>query len=761
MRRQISIIIVLAGCLGLVNVSAQTPELAQAKAKLGALEKELAGLDVRFETDLAAALAEKVDSSPKGEFESTEEYKARLASAQAASAAIRPAYELRKTERKQAVEDEIRIIINLPYPAPIRIRLGRYDADTQLFKFEVRATGDSGNINIPLNIAEDLRINLSTLPQVGYWQLLDPKESTLRATSLIYDEVKYFGLIGAVDTTSYVEQAEIDTDSLDTLPTPHNLMPQDFLAAIGYSKEGITGALLLPPVLAATAAFISPTGNALTGNNNGQLLLTVSNSGRGPAMSIRALMSVDRADIRIADQRYLGTVRPGESRVLSVAVEGGHNLADGQATVRVDFSEGNGFEPDPLAITFNTRVFQAPILVIAEVGIDDANRNGILEAGELANIVARVMNNGPGTADGLRASISLGENLFFTAGQPTAFVISDLKPGMWTDLKFEIFANRQATEVPVNLVFSHIQGQYELEPLPVDLPFKQPARTVQQMTVEESVPAAPTAPASLLAIDIETDIPTGASVSKESVALIIANRNYQNRDIPTVEYAYRDGEFIRQYLIKTLGYREGNIFVYQDATLGNFMTALLKLSNAAKPTSDVFVYYTGHGAPDPESKSAYFVPVDSDPNYITTGGFALEDFYGHLSGLEVNSITVVLDACFSGGSDQGMIIRNVSPVFLEVADLGQLADHVTAFSSSSGEEVSSWYPEQRHSLYTYFFLKGFQGVADSDGDRTITIGEMQVYLEGMVPYTARRLNNRKQTPQVTPGRGDRVLVRLD
>jgi len=38
---------------------------------------------------------------------------------------------------------------------------------------------------------------------------------------------------------------------------------------------------------------------------------------------------------------------------------------------------------------------------------------------------------------------------------------------------------------------------------------------------------------------------------------------------------------------------------------------------------------------------------------------------------------------------------------------------------------------------------------------------MQGYLDGTVPYQARRLNNRQQTPQVTPGRADRVLVRLD
>ena len=262
-----------------------------------------------------------------------------------------------------------------------------------------------------------------------------------------------------------------------------------------------------------------------------------------------------------------------------------------------------------------------------------------------------------------------------------------------------------------------------------------------------------------LSIDIERDIPQGRDQRTDAVALIIANRHYQDPDIPAVTFAHRDGEFMRQYLIKTLGYREGNIFVYRDATQSNFRTALRKLGNAAKAKADVFVYYTGHGAPDPEEKRGYFVPVDCDPNYVQLGGVALDEFYDTLRDIPARTMTVVIDACFSGASDQGMIIRNISPIMLVVEGEARLGDRAVAFTSSARQEVSSWYPEKKHSLYTYYFLKGLQGAADQNQDKTLTAGELQNYLEDNVPYMARRLNNRQQTPEVTPGREDRVLVR--
>ena len=107
-------------------------------------------------------------------------------------------------------------------------------------------------------------------------------------------------------------------------------------------------------------------------------------------------------------------------------------------------------------------------------------------------------------------------------------------------------------------------------------------------------------------------------------------------------------------------------------------------------------------------------------------------------------MNVVIDACFSGMSNKGMIITKASPLMIETIQPN--SGKIKVFASSNQDEVSSWYPEKRHSLFTYFFLKGLQGTADKNKDKRITYGELYEYVSENVPYYARRLYGRKQTP---------------
>jgi len=79
--------------------------------------------------------------------------------------------------------------------------------------------------------------------------------------------------------------------------------------------------------------------------------------------------------------------------------------------------------------------------------------------------------------------------------------------------------------------------------------------------------------------------------------------------------------------------------------------------------------------------------------------------------------------------------------------------------SASGSQVSNWYEEKSHSLFTYWWLKGLQGEADADKNSEITVGELDEYVTENVSYWAGKLNLGKQNP-TTNGDPERVLVRL-
>jgi len=85
-------------------------------------------------------------------------------------------------------------------------------------------------------------------------------------------------------------------------------------------------------------------------------------------------------------------------------------------------------------------------------------------------------------------------------------------------------------------------------------------------------------------------------------------------------------------------------------------------------------------------------------------------------------------------------------------------ENTVVFTSAGGDQVSSWYLEKKHSLFTYYFLKALQGEGDLNQDKKLTVGEIKEYVNENVPYMARRLNNREQTPQVT---GDENKVILE
>jgi hypothetical protein len=270
-------------------------------------------------------------------------------------------------------------------------------------------------------------------------------------------------------------------------------------------------------------------------------------------------------------------------------------------------------------------------------------------------------------------------------------------------------------------------------------------------------------PKATLSVDVDTNIPKTDKVNKHGIAVIIGNREYHVQDVPRVDFAIRDAAVMREYVTRALGFRPGNIIYYENATQANFRTVFGtesdhkgKLFSWVKPgRSDVFIYYSGHGAPDPGSKTGYFVPADCDPATVRLNGYSLKTFYANLARLPARSTTVVLDACFSGGSPKGMLLKNVSPVFFQVDNPFLNLKKATLFTSSTGEQISSWYPEKRHGLFTYFFLKGLQGAADSNGDKKVTASEMEAYLKDEVSYMARRLSMREQHPQVA---GDEKAV---
>jgi len=257
----------------------------------------------------------------------------------------------------------------------------------------------------------------------------------------------------------------------------------------------------------------------------------------------------------------------------------------------------------------------------------------------------------------------------------------------------------------------------------------------------------------------------------DGIAVIIGSQQYDNKDIPEVAYAKNDAEAMRKLLINTMGYKEDNIIFQINPTKADF-EMIFGIENNHKGVlydyikpnkSDVFIYYSGHGAPDINTNLAYFIPKNGNPNKIAFTGYPLDLFYKNITRLPTNQMTVVIDACFSGATDSGKwIVSDASPALLKISNPIIGKDNIAVLTSSKNNQISSWYPEKRHGLFTYFFLKAVYGEADKNQNRNITFKEIYDYVTDRadgVPYWAKRLHGgRVQIPTLQLMNAEQVFL---
>ena len=234
------------------------------------------------------------------------------------------------------------------------------------------------------------------------------------------------------------------------------------------------------------------------------------------------------------------------------------------------------------------------------------------------------------------------------------------------------------------------------------------------------------------------------------VAVIIGNRTYGTSTpgtsfgtgaIPAVEFAHRDADAFRRYVVDVLGFDAENVIDLRDATQAQMWSTFGSRETAERSDlwsyldpegrSDVVVFYSAHGAPGLEDRRGYLLPVNADPNTAEINGYSIDVLYENLAKLEeARSVVVYVDACFSGGSGGGGLLKGKSPVYVE-ASLPQAAGpRLTTLTAATGKQLASWDYEAGHGLFTHHLLDALYGKGDADGDGEVTAREAKAYLAG-------------------------------
>lgn len=250
--------------------------------------------------------------------------------------------------------------------------------------------------------------------------------------------------------------------------------------------------------------------------------------------------------------------------------------------------------------------------------------------------------------------------------------------------------------------------------------------------------------------DVDTVPREAISERPNSYALVIGIEQYRER-LPKADFADHDAILMGEYLTKVLGYKEENVVVrLNEKAARSDLEKYVEhwLPNRIEKDASVFVYFSGHGAPNPKTAEAYLVPYDGDLTFLDSTGYPLRRLYERLDKLPVAQVVVVLDTCFSGAGGRSVITKGMRPVGLSVENPILASGKTVVLAASASDQVASTYEQKGHGLLTYFLLKGLQGDVGRNEDGTLKLAEVYTYLKPQVERVSRREFNNDQTPQL-------------
>ncbi len=235
--------------------------------------------------------------------------------------------------------------------------------------------------------------------------------------------------------------------------------------------------------------------------------------------------------------------------------------------------------------------------------------------------------------------------------------------------------------------------------------------------------------------------------NKNAYAIVIGIEQYRQK-LPKADFAVSDAKLVSEYLSKVMGYQEENIVTLtnENATKGDLEKYLDQwLKNVVEKNGTVFIYYSGHGAPNVVTGDAYLVPYDGDPAFIEQTGYSLKRLYENLAKLPAKNVIVALDSCFSGAGGKSVSAKG-SRALVRIEKTSAL--NIAVLTASQDNQISSSYEEKGHGVFTYFLLKGIKELLGEDKNSKLELSELYNYLKPQVERTSRRLYNNEQTPQL-------------
>ena len=506
----------------------------------------------------------------------------------------------------------------------------------------------------------------------------------------------------------------------------------------------------VPDLIIKEEVFEDPNNtNIIDGNENSSIRFKIENLGKGIAKYVTVHVSLKNKMIQGLEYRastIVGQISPNETKDVVVPIQGKIDLEKGLAEFKIEVREDQGFDAFPLEMKIETNPFKPPHVIVADAVFSTEN-GGKLKLNSPLQMKFIVQNIGNGDAKNVNVSCALPNDCLLT-GESDQFTIGQLAKGESRELEFLFIATRRYTQKEIPIRISVIEsfnkyGQDTTATVGLDQEL-----LAQSKVVIGAIPATEIVQKVSLSSAVDKNIPLNSKGSNKKFALIIGNEDYSKyqpglQSEMNVLYARNDAVVVKDYVTRTLGFPEENVYLLQDATTGEMnqkIELITKLAVKTGADAELLFYYAGHGLPDEATHTPYLIPVDVSGTNLNSA-IKLSEIYKKFSETGCKRITVFLDACFSGGGRESGLLASRS-IRIKPSE-ENIAGNMVVFSATKGDQSAMPYKSEKHGIFTYFLLKRLQ---ETKGN--ISYMELADYLSKTVSIESLKINQKEQDPEV-------------
>jgi len=244
---------------------------------------------------------------------------------------------------------------------------------------------------------------------------------------------------------------------------------------------------------------------------------------------------------------------------------------------------------------------------------------------------------------------------------------------------------------------------------------------------------------------------TGAP-QRDAYALVIGVEKYRDVKTPATG-AMNDAKVFADVANKTMGIPKKNIrlAVGDRATKGDIEKHVDWLVSNVPKGGRIYLFFSGHGAPDGAEGTPYLLPYDGDPSNLDRTALPLQGILDRLESSPAENAVAFVDTCFSGAGGRSVLPEGARPL-VRVKKTTTEAK-VALLSASSGEQISGPAADKKNGVFTRFVTVGIgRGEADADGDGQVTLSELAAWVKPRVAREARK-QGRDQTPELSSPSG--------